>query len=117
MHYDRWRQCDLGFADTRMDMRRKRESWNIRAWRQPYSKLGTVFLFAIIDGKSFPEFGRRRSHHVIQIGVIGRFSLKNLNADRTFFDLICRTVDGLLHNITQKRDRPLAGAKRVVANQ
>jgi len=114
---DCWSRCDLGFARANLDVCWKRKPRYVRAWGQAYSKLGTVLLLAIIDRESLPEFGRRHSHHVIQIGVIRRLSLKNLDTDRAFFDLICRTVDGLLHNKAEKRNRPLTRSKRVVANQ
>jgi hypothetical protein len=44
---------------------RKREPGYIRTGYQSNPKFGTMLLLAIVDRKSFPEFGRRRPYDVI----------------------------------------------------
>ena len=54
---------------------------------------------------------------MIQVRVVRRDPFKNFNADRTFLDLIRRTIQRLLDDISQERNRPLTRTKRVVPNQ
>jgi hypothetical protein len=47
-----------------------------------------MLLLAIVDRQSFPELRGGSSYDVIEIGVIGRLSLEDFDADRAFFKLI-----------------------------
>ena len=90
---------------------------NIRAWGKSHAELGTVFLVTVIDGKTLAQFGRGSSDDVINIGIVGRLSTKHLDTDGALLDLAGRTIEGLLHHVTQKGDRSSTGSKGLIAHQ
>jgi hypothetical protein len=86
-----WKGCCLRYElrfDGRPSEPRKGEPRHIRSRDKGYPKLGAMLLLAIVDRQSFPELRGGSSYDVIEIGVIGRLSLEDFDADRTFFKLI-----------------------------
>jgi hypothetical protein len=67
---------------------RKGEPRHVRSRDESYPKLRAMLLLAIVDRQSFSELCRGGTYDVIEIGVIGRLSLENFDADGTFFKLI-----------------------------
>src|ERR1700679_67317 len=102
-------RCDIGFGNSSVSgIGWQGESRYIRAWYQAYPKLRTMFFLAVVDREPLAELGCRCPYDVVQIGVVGRFSLKDFNADRAFLNLIGGTGEGLLDNISEKCNRSLA---------
>ena len=116
MRMSRW-LSDLRLSNRSVRKSRPHKPRYIRTRHQGNSKFRPVLLLAVINRKSFAKLRRRGTHNVVQIRIVRRFSLKNLNTDRAFFDLIRRAIQRLLNDVSQKRNRPLARAKRMVSNQ
>jgi hypothetical protein len=51
-----------------------------------------MLLLAIVDRQPFAELRGGSSYNVIEIGVIGRLSLEDFDADCAFFKLVSGTV-------------------------
>ena len=72
---------------------------NIRALNQAYAQFGAVLLVDVIGGQSFAKLRGRSAHNMIKVRVVRWVSVKNLDPDGAFLNLICEPVKGHFHYV------------------
>src|SRR4030095_1657488 len=78
------------------------EDWDIASLRNRNADGALAACLFIILRKLRSKSSRFNAHDWIIVGVVAVISIKNLNSEDVFFELICLTLKGLLDNKTQE---------------